>query len=1140
MNERFDAIRDLQDGLRQVRRRWLYATALRVWTRAAVGAAVIIAAAAAAEFWLAPADAGILVLAGVAIAGVLGMAVVAAWPHRRRPDDLRVARFVEEQCPELEDEVLSAASIAQRPGSDEGGFGTIVVASAAQRLRDLRADHVIPGETLRRASVRGGAAAAVLAGACVLAWPFARDAAQAARLRLFPGAIHVQVLPGNVRLPAGNALRIVARLTDGGTPLTRITPTLTIESGGRVRRVPMVSASDGFELRIPNVDRSFHYRVQAGGALSDAYRVEALVPPRIAGIDLHYEYPRFTGLPPRDQRDGGDIYGPAGTQVRITVRTDKPGVNGRLALSDNQPAIDLRTDGRSLTSTLRLAVDGSYRVTLRDRDGLEASGTEYFIRLLDDSPPEVHVLRPAGDQQITPLEEVTIEARADDDYGVENLELVYAVGGGKRIVVPFERVTGTAVSKTGSRMLAAEGLNVKPGDVVAYYARARDVPRGKRSTVAQSEIFFLEVTPFGETFTSAESQAMAAAMGTQIDSLVAAQKEIISATWNIERRSSIGRSAADVKAVAAAQAELKARAEQAAGSDPPQIHEPPQQIQGPAAQDQPDASDPIAAAVAAMQRAMQELEASRTSGALPHEMAALNALLRAQAEVRRRQVVQQANGAGAGGTGRQEQDLSALFDRELKRQQRTNYETNAQIEQRPDRASGYDALDRIRDLAKRQEELGRRQRELADAKLSEEERRRELERLTREQQELQQQVEELARQQAGAQQSQQGRGRSGQSGTASTLRDAAGQMQGATSDLQRDDASSAATRAGKASARLRELERRMEAATPDGRKRALGDLQLEAQQIAESQRRAAGQAKRLDDQGGGTADDRRALAAQKDALAARVDALEKRSRALSNTTGMEAADREATAGAARTLEQERVAEQMRQGAARLRDGDGRGQKPDGRSSLAPDEEALARRMDDVARQMNGADAGGAGSDTQRLADELDRARAARDRLARLERRMADAEKASKGRQGGHAGREGPAGRAGAQGAGGAGQGSGDLDRLREEYGRELQRTRDLLDSARQSSEGGSTPEEHEWSRSAPGTELWKQDYAGWDALRKDVHQALEQYEASVAEQLSRARAIDRLRAGGSTRIPDGYQQRVARYFESIAKGGAKR
>ena len=32
----------------------------------------------------------------------------------------------------------------------------------------------------------------------------------------------------------------------------------------------------------------------------------------------------------------------------------------------------------------------------------------------------------------------------------------------------------------------------------------------------------------------------------------------------------------------------------------------------------------------------------------------------------------------------------------------------------------------------------------------------------------------------------------------------------------------------------------------------------------------------------------------------------------------------------------------------------------------------------------------------------------------------------------------------------------------------------------------STPEEHEWSRSAPGTEAWKQDYAKWEALGKDV------------------------------------------------------
>ena len=55
-------------------------------------------------------------------------------------------------------------------------------------------------------------------------------------------------------------------------------------------------------------------------------------------------------------------------------------------------------------------------------------------------------------------------------------------------------------------------------------------------------------------------------------------------------------------------------------------------------------------------------------------MAALNGLLQAQAEVRRRQVSQQANGAGGAGSNRADQDLSALFDKELQRQQRTNYE----------------------------------------------------------------------------------------------------------------------------------------------------------------------------------------------------------------------------------------------------------------------------------------------------------------------------------------------------------------------------------------------------------------------------------------------------------------------------------
>jgi hypothetical protein len=189
--------------------------------------------------------------------------------------------------------------------------------------------------------------------------------------------------------------------------------------------------------------------------------------------------------------------------------------------------------------------------------------------------------------------------------------------------------------------------------------------------------------------------------------------------------------------------------------------------------------------------------------------------------------------------------------------------------------------------------------------------------------------------------------------------------------------------------------------------------------------------------------------------------------------------------------------------------------------------------------MNGADAGGAKGDTQKIADQLDEVRDARERLARPEKQIADAKQAAEGpKQPGRAGQDGPRGQQGQRGSQGDGQGGGDLGRLQQEYNKELQRTRDVMDRAQRGTPDSgprmTTPEEHEWSRSAPGTEAFKQDYAAWQALAADVAKALERVEGSVAGRLSNALAKDRLRAGGSERVPDAYRGRVSKYFESIA------
>src|SRR5262249_4191288 len=251
-------------------------------------------------------------------------------------------------------------------------------------------------------------------------------------------------------------VRIEAQVNGPRGALTRIAPQVTIESAqGQPVVFPMTRSADRYELRINALERSFKYRVTAGPAASRIYGVTALFPARVQRIELHYDYPSFTGLKPRDERDGGDVYAPAGTRVRLVVHTDKPVSDGALAFSQGKPGVPLaRVSERALESTRTVQEEAAYRVGLSDADGLRSEGTEYFVRVMDDRPPEVHILRPTGDQGVTPLEEVPIEARADDDFGIESLDMVYSVSGGPEKIVPFTSFGGTPIARIGSRTLA--------------------------------------------------------------------------------------------------------------------------------------------------------------------------------------------------------------------------------------------------------------------------------------------------------------------------------------------------------------------------------------------------------------------------------------------------------------------------------------------------------------------------------------------------------------------------------------------------------------------------------------------------------------------------------------------------------------
>jgi hypothetical protein len=421
---------------------------------------------------------------------------------------------------------------------------------------------------------------------------------------------------------------------------------------------------------------------------------------------------------------------------------------------------------------------------------------------------------------------------------------------------------------------------------------------------------------------------------------------------------------------------------------------------------------------------------------------------------------------------------------------------------------------------------------------------RQLEKLTREQTALREQAEELLRRNGEPNATAPGRSGPPPSGASrgavpqgqNALRDAADQMRSAASDLRRDDPGGAAQNGQRAAEQLRRLERQLRGENAGAS--AGADVKLEAQQIAQEQRRIAAEADRLQQNAGTSAADvGKRLADEKDRLAARVQDLTRSAQEASK--GVKGPDGSALYDAARDLQRERVSDRMRETATEWRN-----QSAPTNGSGARERE-LARTLDRIADKLGARSS----AEGRELTDQLDQARAIRDRVQHAEQQLRAAE--GRARDGSAANgssmdeaRRAQTARA-RQGAGARGPGTpnggqgNDVQRLREEYQRELRRAQDALGRLSAGEPHGgldnSTPEEQQFSRSAPGTEAYKQDRTGWESLRRNLDTALERYEASVSDRLSRKGQDDRFSAGGSDRVPDAYRQLIAKYFESLAK-----
>ncbi|MBW3552646.1 MAG: hypothetical protein KY466_04000 [Gemmatimonadetes bacterium] len=463
------------------------------------------------------------------------------------------------------------------------------------------------------------------------------------------------------------------------------------------------SPEGGFGYLLFDLEDRTEYYVQAAGVRSPMFVLEVAELPYARRLDLELVFPSYTGLPSRTVEDGGDVAALRGTRVRVVVTPTIP-VSGGGIVVDGAPPVALTPDSGSgtLAGEFTVRSDGFYHIVLDGPGGaaVEAS-PRYVVDAMSDGPPIVSVTKPGRDERATAIDEVYVEARAEDDYGIGALTIHWSVNGGEERTEALYGGRGSLKEVSAGRTFYLEEYGLEPGDLVAYWVTASDNDAVDGRKDATSDIYFIQVRPFQRNFQAQEQSGQPGgeqAEGPDGD-LSERQRQIIAGTFNLVRDSAGLRPDAvreNLNTLALAQERLRDQVDVLTQ----------RMIARQVTRDTAfrKIAEILPQAAAEMTEAAARLRALEAGEALPSEQRALQHLQRAEAVFRDVQVSTGQQQGGGGGATPNAEDLADLFELELDKLQ-DQYETV----DRGGAAGGDSTSAAVDETMERLEELARRQ-----------------------------------------------------------------------------------------------------------------------------------------------------------------------------------------------------------------------------------------------------------------------------------------------------------------------------------------------------------------------------------------------------------------------------------------------
>ncbi len=305
--------------------------------------------------------------------------------------------------------------------------------------------------------------------------------------------------------------------------------------------IGMFNTGDGqFSQTIENVTTEMVYYAGIKRARSKYYKIDLSKTPRIEQVLADYEFPEYTRIPGRTtvlSEQEGQLKGYEGTQITMTVQSNRPLAGGTVTVGDKQYPFEPDKEN-TVKGSFPLLKDSEYSVLLKDVEG--NISTDKFagkIEIIPDGKPYVTIVNPGMNSFAIPTAVIPIIIEAYDDLGVQDVSIIRSHNDSddytKLLSDPNERGENAQIRVV--EMFDLADLGLKPGDVIEYYAVATDAVPGKPQT-AVSESFRIEIVSEQEYSQSMQERMDAEALEQKYEEILSKIEELIESQKELEQQ----------------------------------------------------------------------------------------------------------------------------------------------------------------------------------------------------------------------------------------------------------------------------------------------------------------------------------------------------------------------------------------------------------------------------------------------------------------------------------------------------------------------------------------------------------------------------------------------------------------------------